>query len=108
MRPVGLFHARGQAERPLELREDVLVARPLAEDAVVDELTQWPESRVLVGDPGQQQLFQPDARRLRLRPAARERRRKAVQDEIRVATELAADVAERHGHGPARKLLEAR
>ena len=50
-------------EDPLQPGDGLVVARPVGEDPVVDELAQRPDGRVLVGDPGQEQLLEPARRR---------------------------------------------
>ena len=107
-RAVGEFHLRPAREGALQSGDDVVVARPLAQDAVVDQLAQRPDRRVLVGDPGEQQLLEAHDGRLRLRTGAREGRGEAVQHEIRVVADVAPDVAQGAGHAPGRERLEAR
>ena len=74
------------------------VAGALGQDAVVDELVERTQCRVLVGDPGQQQFLEPFHGRLRRRSAAGELRRVAVQQTVGVRAELLAHLAERGGH----------
>ena len=107
-RPVGELQVRAAGEGALQAGDDVVVARPFAQDAVVDQLAQRSDRRVLVGDPGEQQLLEADDGRLRLRAGAREGRREAIEHEIRVVPEVASDVAQGARHASGRERLEAR
>ena len=73
--------AANDASRPAS---QVVVARPVAEDPVVDQLAQRSERRVLVGDADQQQLFEAVDGRFGLRPDAREGGGEAIEDEVGV------------------------
>ena len=106
-RPVRELQPVARGEPGLEAGGQVVVARPVAEDPVVDQLAQRSEGRVLVGDADQEQLLEAVDGRLGLRPDAREGRREAIEDEVGVGLpESAADVAERAGHRARAERLE--
>ena len=98
LRPVADVEELAAGEDALEPCDGVVVARALRQDAVVDQLAQGTDRRVLVADAGQQKLLELDDRWLAGRSDAGKRRREPVQEPIEVVAQSAPDVAHRGRH----------
>ena len=95
-REAAVLHRRAVGEGPLEPLDRVAIAGPLDEGRVVDQLLeQRPDRRVLVRDPGQQQLLEPMEGRLGRRSRPRELLAEPVEQAARVGSETRLEV--RHG-----------
>ena len=97
-RVAAVVAGRAGREDGLEIGDGVVVAGLLGERPVVDQLVQPADGRVLVRDPGQDQLLEPKGRRLRLVARSRELGGECVQEVLGVAPEAGLEVGQGRGH----------